>query len=331
MKRVIMDRCGAPAEVIRLEEGPEPGDPGPHEALVELVASPIHPADLLTIMGMYASETGPLPKVPGKEGVGKVLSVGHLVKHIKPGDLTPVLLTNDGVWRERQVLPAEDLLALPPGGDVLQYAMAFVNPATALLMLREVPSPGLGEWVIQNAANSSVGQYLIQLAKRNGIRTINVVRREGLSGALHNLGADAVLVDGPDLPRRVARVTGGANVKLAIDAISGDASARLAACLAPGGALLNYGMMSGKNLQVSPAHLIGGGIVVKGFWLPPAMARIGADGRAKVFGELIPLVVTGALKAEVEATYPLDRIKEALAHASRSERKGKVLLKNARI
>lgn len=58
-------------------------------------------------------------------------------------------------------------------------------------------------------------------------------------------------------------------MKLAIDAVSGDASARLAACLVPGGLLLNYGMMSGKNLQVSPAHLIGGGIVVKGFWLPP--------------------------------------------------------------
>ncbi|MBV6430124.1 MAG: Quinone oxidoreductase 1 [Bryobacteraceae bacterium] len=329
MKRVVMERCGAPAEVIRIEEAPEPRDPGPHEALVELSISPIHPSDLLTIMGMYAAETGPLPRVPGKEGVGKVLSVGNLVRHIKPGDLTPLLLSNDGVWQQRQVLPAEDLLALPPGGDIRQYAMGFVNPATALLMLREVPEPSMGEWVIQNAANSSVGQYLIQLAKRSGIRTINVVRREGLSAALHNLGADAVLVDGPDLPQRAARVTGGAKVKLAIDAVSGDASARLAACLAPGGLLLNYGMMSGKNLQVSPAHLIGGGIVVKGFWLPPALARIGTGGRAGVFGELIPLVVAGALKAEVEATYPLDRVKDALAHASRSERKGKILLENS--
>lgn len=75
--------------------------------------------------------------------------------------------------------------------------MGFVNPATALLMLREVPEPSMGEWVIQNAANSSVGQYLIQLAKRSGIRTINVVRREGLSAALHNLGRTPSLSTDP--------------------------------------------------------------------------------------------------------------------------------------
>lgn len=321
-----MDRCGAPAEVIRLEDAPEPGTPGPHEALVELVASPIHPADLLTIMGMYAAEAGPLPKVPGKEGLGRVLAAGNLVKHLKPGDLTPVLLGNDGVWQERQLLPAEGLVALPPGGDMLQYSMAFANPATAFLMLRDIVTIGMGDWVIQNAANSSVGQYLIQLAKRAGIRTVNVVRREGLTDSLHNLGADVVLVDGADLPQRVARATGGAHIMLAADAVSGEASARLAACLAPGGTLLNYGMLSGKNVQVSPAHLIGGGIVVRGFWLMPAMAKLGEAGRAKLFGSLIPLVASGTLRAEVEATYPLVKVQEALAHAARGERGGKILL-----
>ena len=54
MKRIMMDRPGAPAEVVRIDEAAEPGAPGPHEALMELVASPVHPADLLTIMGMYA-------------------------------------------------------------------------------------------------------------------------------------------------------------------------------------------------------------------------------------------------------------------------------------
>lgn len=321
-----MERCGAPEEVIRVEQVGEPGAPGPHEALVELVASPIHPADLLTIMGMYAGDPGPLPKVPGKEGLGEVLAAGNLVKHLKPGDLVPVLLPGDGVWQERHLLPAETLVALPPGGDLRQYAMAIANPATALLMLRAVVPLKMGEWVIQNAANSSVGQYLVQLAGKAGIRTVNVVRREGLAEKLHHLGADVVLVDGPDLPPRVGRATGGAAILLAIDAVAGEAAARLAACLAPGGTLLNYGMMSLKNVQVSPAHLIGNRIVVRGFWLPPVMAELGADGRAKVFGELISLVASGVLKAEVEATYPLDRVKEALAHAARGERGGKVLL-----
>ncbi len=321
-----MERCGAPSEVIRVEDAPEPDSPGPHQALVELVASPIHPADFLTIMGMYMGDPGPLPKVPGKEALGKVLVVGNLVKHVKAGDLTPVLLPNDGAWQERNLLPAETLVALPPGGDPLQYSMAIANPATAMLLLQQVVPLKLGDWVIQNAANSAVGQYLIQLAKRSGFRTVNVVRRDGLAESLQALGADIVLTDGMDLPQRVSRATNGASIKLAIDAVSGEAAARLAACLASGGVLCNFGLLSGANLQVSPAHLIGGAISVRGFWLVPALGQLDHEGRAKVFGELIALISSGAIKAAVEATYPLDRVKEALAHAARARRSGKILL-----
>ncbi|MBI4905331.1 MAG: zinc-dependent alcohol dehydrogenase family protein [Acidobacteria bacterium] len=321
----MMQRPGAPADVLYVDDAPEPGLPGPHEALVELVAAAIHPSDLLTVMGMYASEPGPMPKALGKEGVGKVLAVGNLVKHLKPGDLTPILMGDDGVWQERHLLAAENLIALPPGGDPKQYALAIANPATALLMLRSLVPVKMGEWVIQNAANSSVGQCLIQIARRNGIRTVNVVRRDGLAAQLHDLGADVVLVDGPDLPKKVAAATGGSPVKLAIDAVAGEASARLAACLAPGGTLCTYGMMSGKNVQVSPAHLIGAGIVVRGFWLISEMARIGYAGRGALFAELFPLIVSGAVRSQVEATYPLAQAREALAHAARGERTGKIL------
>lgn len=322
----MMQRPGALNEVLYVEDGPDVGQPGPHDALVELVMAAIHPSDLLTVMGMYASEPGPMPKVLGKEGVARVLAVGNLVKHLKPGDLTPVLMGNDGVWQERHVLAAENLIALPPGGDVRQYAMGVANPGTALLMLRSIVPVKMGEWVIQNAANSSVGQCLIQIAKRNGIRNVNVVRREGLQAQLHDLGADVVLVDGPDLAAKVAAATGGAPVKLAIDAVAGGASARLASCLAPGGTLCNYGMLSGKNVQVSPAHLIGGGIIVRGFWLTSEMAKIGHAGRGAMFAELIPLIVSGAVRSQVEATYPLAQAREALEHAARGERNGKILL-----
>jgi NADPH:quinone reductase-like Zn-dependent oxidoreductase len=50
---------------------------------------------------------------------------------------------------------------------------------------------------VQNTANSAVGRYLIQLAKRRGIRTVNVVRRSEAVASLESLGGDVVLVDGP--------------------------------------------------------------------------------------------------------------------------------------
>ncbi len=65
---------------------------------------------------------------------------------------------------------------------------------------------------------------------------------------------------------------------------------------------------------------------MRGFWVTSIMARMSKVDRAKLYGELIPLVVSGALKANIEATYPLSRVQEALAHASRGERGGKILL-----
>jgi NADPH:quinone reductase-like Zn-dependent oxidoreductase len=56
------------------------------------------------------------------------------------------------------------------------------------------------------------------------------------------------------------------------------------------------------------------------------MGALGQEGRAKMFGELIAWVAGGALKADVEATYPLERVKDALSHAAKGERSGKIFL-----
>ena len=78
----------------------------------------------------------------------------------------------------------------------------LVNPPTASLLLSEFVDLKPGDWVIQNAANSGVGSYLIQLAKLRGFKTINVVRRESAVAAVEAEGGDLVLVDGPDLAKR---------------------------------------------------------------------------------------------------------------------------------
>ena len=73
-------------------------------------------------------------------------------------------------------------------------AMLQSNPPTAYAMLRyTIPQPE-GGWVIQNLSNSGVGIAVIQVAKRLGMRTVNIVRREGLAEQLTALGADRVLV-----------------------------------------------------------------------------------------------------------------------------------------
>ena len=76
------------------------------------------------------------------------------------------------------------------------------------------------------------------------MRTVNVVRRAELIEPLQAIGADVVVVDGDDLAERVRAETNGAAIKLAIDAVGGAAIMRLGDCLAEGGTIVNYGLLS---------------------------------------------------------------------------------------
>ena len=83
------------------------------------------------------------------------------------------------------------------------------------------------------------------------MKTINVVRREGLAEQLRAIGADVVLTDGPYLAKQIANAAGSDPVSLAIDAVGGDTFTRLAQSLGFGGTVVAYGALSGK-----PATLI---------------------------------------------------------------------------
>lgn len=294
------------------------------QALVQVLAAPINPSDVLTLTGEYGI-LPPLPAIGGNEGVGRVLAVAPDVVGLPIGQ-TVLLPIGCGTWRSHLITEAKRLLPLPNGVDPRQLAMLVVNPPTALLMLTEIVPLQPGEWVIQNAANSAVGTYLMQLAKLRGLRTVNVVRRESALAAVKDGGGDVVLVDGDDLSTRVKAATAEAKIRLGIDAVGGMATERMARCLAEGGTVVNYGAMSSEACQVSPASLIFRGIALRGFWLSKWFRQTEPARQKEIMGELVGMIATGKLKAKIQAEFPVDKIKEAVALAAAGERDGKILI-----
>jgi NADPH:quinone reductase-like Zn-dependent oxidoreductase len=323
MKQVRFIAFGTPHEVAACLEVPDVGAPGPNEVVIEVLAFPINPADLLTISGGYAVRPQ-LPATLGAECVGRIAAVGANVRQLAVGDRV-INLGRDN-WCQRRKVPAAQALKVPGDADVLQLAMLKVNPATARLMLRDYLDLQPGDWVIQDAANSGVGTNLIRLAHVDGIRTVNVVRRASLTEPLQALGADVVVVDGADLAARVQEATGGAPIRLAIDAIGGDMVLRLADCLAEGGTVVNYGLLSGQPCQLSAHHTIFKGITLRGFWLQKALTSMARPEIEKLYAELGARVADGTIHVEIEATYPIEEIKAALAHAEQEGRSGKILV-----
>ena len=323
MRIAQVSSFGPPAEVIELAEQPDPGSPGPGEVLIDSEFAPINPADVLNLEGRYGAEPPPLPMTPGAEGVGRITAVGAGVSHVKAGDR--VLLPGP-TWRERIKAPAKIVFALPGNVDARQLAMLRVNPPTAYLMLHQFVSPKPGNWVIQNAANSGVGHCLIRLARDAGLKTVNVVRREELIAPLGAFGGDVVLTDGPDLDQRVRASIGGGSLPLAIDAVGGAATQRLARCVDEGGTVVNYGLLSGEPCVVDGRETVFRDVTLRGFWLRRWYMQTPPDRIGELYRTLAGKVADGSLAVEIEAVYPFRQIKEAVAHAARGGRSGKILL-----
>lgn len=302
----------------------EPPAPGAGQALVAVLAAPVNPSDVLMLTGGYGI-LPPLPAVGGSEGVGRVVAVGEGVSHLAVGQ-TVLLPAGSGTWASHLVADARRLVPLPSGADPQQMAMLTVNPATASLMLSEFVTLQPGDWVIQNVANSGVGGYLTQLARLRGLRTVNIVRREGAAAAVKADGGDVVLVDGDDLAERVKDAVSGAPIRLGIDAVGGKATNRLASCVAEGGTVVNYGLMSGEPCVVSPQSFVFNDLTLRGFWLAKWFRVASREAQQGLYGELTKLLATGQLKARIHATYPVERIREAVAAANTGERDGKILI-----
>ena len=324
MKRAqYTERGPDPQASIAAVESPTP-EPAAGQALLEVLAAPINPSDVLTLTGLYGM-LPPLPAVGGNEGVGRVLALGPDTKGPAIGQ-TVLLPVGCGTWSTHVLTDAKLLMPLPNDADPLQLAMMTVNPPTASLMLSEFVDLQPGEWVIQNAANSGVGAYLIQLAKARGLKTVNIVRRESAIAGVIETGGDVVLLDGPGLAKRVAEATGGAKIRLGIDAVGGASTEHLAMSLAEGGVLVNYGAMSGEPCQISPASFVFRDITLRGFWLSKWFTGATPEQRMAVFGEVATLIASGTLKSRIQATYTIDQIKEAVGAAATGEREGKILV-----
>jgi mitochondrial enoyl-[acyl-carrier protein] reductase / trans-2-enoyl-CoA reductase len=328
------DRFGAPLEVLALHDEPA-RPPGAGEVRIAIEAAPIHAGDLTNIAGgrlMYRrvrdsrSLQVELPQVPGIEGVGRIIAIGAGVSGLVAGQR--VLLPRQcGSWRSELVADARSVIPLPDG-DPAQLCL-MVNAFTAELALQDLAVLQPGDWFVQNGANSNVGRNLIRLARRRGVRTVNVVRRADLVPELLASGADVVIVDGPELAQRVREAVGAAALTIALDGIGGAASGRLAECLSDGGTLAHMGAVSGEPCCVPTWMLLYKRLRVIGYYAGFSLDARPLPERERLIRELAALIATGELQTPIAGEYPLEQWREAVTHAARTGagREGKVVFR----
>jgi NADPH:quinone reductase-like Zn-dependent oxidoreductase len=319
---------GDPATAVRLVELPDPV-PGAGEVVIRMEAAAVHLADIKNFLGERDFRAKTLPRIPGYEGVGRIVATGAGVSDFKTGDRV-FPWWGAGTFAELVCTPAANVMPAPEG-DAVQLSLMLVNGMTAVILLEDFADLGPADWVVQNGANSNCGRYIVVLAKARGLRTCNIVRRPEVMADLTALGADAVVLDDPDpaiLATRVAEATGGAPLKLGLDMVAGTATGRMARCVGSGGTVVNYGFISGEPCKIHFTEMFQKEVTLKGMSAGRGMAKRNRDDLRAIYTRLAAMIADGRLKAAIAGTYTLDRAHEAFAHALKTgaERDGKIVL-----
>jgi trans-2-enoyl-CoA reductase len=321
-KALTYSTFGKPLEVIQLEERPVSA-PGAGEVTLRLLAAPVHPSDIGIILGKYGN-LPTLPAVAGREGIAEVVELGDGVESVKTGDHV-VVPGSTGAWQTLATVSADDLMVVPKEIPVEMAAMVMVNPPTAWRLLRDANLES-GDWVVQNAANSAVGLHVIEMARHLGLKTLNVVRREELIEPLLKLGADHVVLEDSGYEKKVAELTGGAPVKLALNSVGGESALRLVNALSTDGIHITFGAMTFEAVRFPTRQLIFNGLEMKGFWMDKWLKSQSQTRIQVMFDKIFDLMAKGIVNPSVDSTYPIEDYKQALEAAAKP-RLGKVLFR----
>ena len=286
-KALAFQKYGEPKETLSLH-GHSISPAHSNLLTLRFLASPINPADINQIQGVYPSKptfttslgTSESIAVGGNEGVAEVIAAGDKVKGIKRGDWVIQKSPGFGTWRTHAQTTEDGLLKIEnkEGITAVQAGTVSVNPCTAYCMLKNFSDMQPGDWFIQNGANSGVGRAAIQLGKLWGYKSINVVRDRGegldaLKSELKALGADVVITDtelaSSEMKDKVAEWTNGGRekIKLGLNCVGGKPVGAMAKQLSFEAHLVTYGAMSKQPVTLPTGLLIFKNIHFDGFWV----------------------------------------------------------------
>jgi NADPH2:quinone reductase len=302
-------------EVLVWEEV-EVGKPGPGEARVRHTAVGLNYVDVYIRRGLYPV---PLPSGLGTEAAGVVEEIGPGVSDIKPGDRVAYAGGPLGAYCEVRIMTADRLVLLPNGISDQQAAAMMLKGLTVQYLIRQIYKVSEGETILFHAAAGGVGLIACQWARSLGATVIGTVGSEHKAVIAKAHGCNyPIIYTREDFVARVKELTHDRKLPVVYDSVGKDTFMKSLDCLRPKGLMVSFGQSSGP---ISPVDL--GIFGQKGslFFTRPtlntyAAARPDLLAMAK---DLFEVVLSGAVKIEINQTYPLKDA--AQAHRDLESRK----------
>jgi NADPH:quinone reductase-like Zn-dependent oxidoreductase len=315
MRAVLFHSVGEPRDVLTVSSVATPSLQA-GELLVRVDARPIQPADQMFVRGRYRI-TPQIPQIAGLEGTGVVVAV-NTDSAIRPG--TRVAFRYPGTWAEYAIVPESRSYLVPEDISIDCAAQFSLNPVTAWALLNEL-GVREGDWIGINAPTSAVAQLAYEFARRRNVRVLGLQR----VGSTTPLDFPSLPLDVPDMLEAVRGLTGGDLLAGYLDSVGGEAVSRLTPAMKPGSTIVSYGVLEREAAKISNADLIYRNLTWKGFgidhWLSRSRPLI-----QTMEAEIWDSIRVHDLKLPVREHYPLAQFQDAIAAASTSGQRGKILL-----
>ena len=253
MKAVVFDDFGK-ADVLRLAEVPRP-EARPGDLLIKVHATGVNRADLLQRQGYYGRQSYGDSDLLGLEVAGEVVAVGADVSDIRPGERV-MGIVGGGAYAEFARVDRAMAVRIPEGLDYIGAATVMESFVTAWEAAVHLGETARGMAVLIHAAAGGVGSAGVQIAHALGARVFATANAERRADVLA-LGAEAVFdYRSEDFELGVRDATGGRGVDVIVDFVGGDYLARNLRSLAPGGRLVQVGLLSGHDTATIPLALL---------------------------------------------------------------------------
>ncbi|HEX2133375.1 MAG TPA: zinc-binding alcohol dehydrogenase family protein [Actinophytocola sp.] len=293
--------------------------PAPDETLVEVLAAPITPLDLLCASGASYFGRPRTPYVPGVQGVG--LADGNAVWFPTSAGMAP----GDGSMAAVTSVPASSLVELPAGTDPEAFAALGLSAVAAHMALTRAGGLEAGEQVIVLGAGGVVGQAAVQLARAAGARRVVAGARSlAAQDRARRAGADAVVaLDTDDVATLASRFTeaAGGPVDLVLDPLFGVPAVAAMRVLRPQGRLVNLGGSASETSPLDSSTIRGRSLRVLGY----TNNALTPDQRADAIRVVAEHALAGIL-AVAHETAPLAEVTSAWRRQAEGHVTGRLVL-----
>ena len=314
-KAIRIHAPGGPEALVY--EDVEVPSPGPGEVLIDQGACGLNYIDVYHRTGLY-----PLPSLPaviGMEGAGTVAAVGEGVEAFKPGDRVAYADAPPGAYAAQRLMPWHRLVKLPDAVGDQQAAAMMLQGMTVEYLIRRTYAVQPGDTVLFHAAAGGVGLIACQWLKHLGATVIGTVGSPEKAELARAHGCDhPVNYREESFVEKVKEITGGHGVPVVYDSIGKDTWDDSLDCLQPLGLMVTFGNASGPVPPINLGVLgqKGSLYVTRPTLMTYTAKREDLEASAKA---LFDVVLSGAVKIEVNQTYPL--AEAAQAHRDLEARK----------